>query len=65
VAIGDTFMESKIHQMMSLESVLKRITTRLIEPNLLKNLMNEYSKSRYYTVVSLQDIVRAHMGRIQ
>jgi hypothetical protein len=65
VAIGDTFMESKIHQMMSLESVLKRITTRLIEPNLLKNLMNEYSKSRYYTVLSLQDIVRAHMGRIQ
>jgi|LauGreDrversion4_2_1035121.scaffolds.fasta_scaffold128259_1 hypothetical protein len=58
-------MESKIHQMMSLESVLKRITTRLIEPNLLKNLMNEYSKSRYYTVLSLQDIVRAHMGRIQ
>jgi len=51
--------------MMSLESVLKKITTRLVEPNLLKNLMNDYSKSRYYTVVSLQDIVRAQMGRLK
>jgi hypothetical protein len=51
--------------MMSLESVLKKITTRLVEPNLLKNLMNDYSKSSYYTVVSLQDIVRAQMGRLK
>ncbi len=51
--------------MMGLESVLKRITTRLVEPNLLKNLMNDYSKSRYYTVVSLKDIVRAQMGRLK
>lgn len=56
-------METKHHQIKSLESVLKRITSRLIEPNLLKNLMNDYSKSKYYTVVSLCDIVRARMGR--
>jgi hypothetical protein len=49
--------------MMGLESVLKRITTRLVEPNLLKNLMNYYSKSRFYTVLSLQDIVKAQMRR--
>lgn len=65
LATGDTFIESKHHQMMSLESVLKKITTRLVEPNLLKNLMNDYSKSRYYTVVSIKDIVRAQMGRLK
>ena len=58
-------METKHHQMKSLESVLRRITSRLTDPNLLINLMNEYSKSRYYTVVSLQDIVRAYMGRLK
>jgi hypothetical protein len=58
-------METKHHQMKSLESVLRRITSRLIEPNLLINLMNDYSKTRYYTVVSLQDIVRAQMGRLK
>jgi hypothetical protein len=64
-ATGDTILETKHHQMKSLESVLRRITSRLTDPNLLMNLMNEYSKSRYYTVVSLQDIVRAHMGRLK
>jgi hypothetical protein len=58
-------METKHHQMKNLESLLKRITTRLIEPNLLKNLMNDYSKSRYYTFVSLKDIVRDQMGRLK
>jgi hypothetical protein len=58
-------METKHHQMKSLESVLRRITSRLIDPNLLINLINDYSKSKYYTHVSLQDIVRAQMERLK
>lgn len=58
-------MDSKHHQMKSLESFLKSIKNRLIEPNLLKNLMNDYSKTRYYSVVSLKDIVRDQMKRLK
>jgi hypothetical protein len=62
VVIEDTKIKG-MHRTMSLESVLKRVGNRLNEPDLLINLMNEDSKSRYYTVVSLREIVRARMRR--
>jgi hypothetical protein len=62
LVIEDTKMKG-MHRTMSLESVLKRVGNRLNEPDLLMNLMNEDSKSRFYTIVSLKEIVRARMRR--
>lgn len=53
----------RTHKTMSLESVLMRVGNRLNEPELLIDLMNEDSKKRYYTIVSLREIVRARMRR--
>lgn len=60
--IDNTKMK-RTHKTMSLESVLMRVGNRLNEPDLLIDLMNEDSKKRYYTIVSLREIVRARMRR--
>lgn len=44
------------HKMEDLKSVLKRVTTRLQEPNLLINLMDEYSKRKFMSTANLKDI---------
>jgi hypothetical protein len=40
LATGDVMMKG-MHRMMRLQSVLKRVATRLNEPNILIDLMNE------------------------
>ena len=47
-ATGDIMMKG-IHRMMRLQKVLTRVATRLQEPNLLINLMEEDSNSKYWT----------------
>lgn len=47
-----------MHRMMCLDSVLKRVAVRLNEPNLLPNLMNEYSKIKFMATASLYEIVQ-------
>jgi len=42
-------MMKGIHRMMRLQRVLTRVATRLQESNLLINLMEEVSKSKYWT----------------
>jgi hypothetical protein len=57
---GDMMMRG-MHRMMRLQSVLKRISTRLSEPNLLIDLMDETSKPKYWKVVCLRDHVKMVM----
>jgi hypothetical protein len=45
---GDVMMK-RIHRMVRLQRVLKRVTTRLEEPNLLVDLVEEDSKTKYWT----------------
>jgi len=45
---GDVMMKG-IHRMARLQRVLKRATTRLQEPNLLVDLAEEDSKTKYWT----------------
>jgi len=47
-ATGDVMMKG-VHRMMRLQRVLKRVATRIQEPNLLTNLMKEDSKTKYWT----------------
>ena len=47
--------------MTRLQSVLKRVSTRLSEPNLLIDIMDETSKPKYWKVVSLRDHVKMVM----
>jgi len=50
--------------MMCLQSVLKRVAAaRLNEPNLLINLMDEYSTKKLTTTANLKDIVQWQMKR--
>ena len=44
------------HTMENLQSVLKMVTTRLQEPDLLENLMDEYSTLKFMATASLKDI---------
>jgi hypothetical protein len=46
-ATGDIMMKG-MHRMMRLQSVLKRVATRLHESNLLIDLMDEDSKQKYW-----------------
>ena len=59
-ATGDVMMKG-MHRMMKLQRVLKRIAKRLLEPNLLINLMDEASKTKYWTKVNLRDHVKMVM----
>ena len=59
-ATGDVMMKG-IHRMMRLQRVLTRVATRLQEPNLLSDLMEEDSKKKYWTKVYLRDHVKMVM----
>ena len=59
-ATGDVMMKG-IHRMMRLQKVLTRVATRLQEPNLLSDLMEEDSKKKYWTKVNLRDHVKMVM----
>ena len=59
-ATGDAIMK-RMHKMMRLQSVLKRVAKRLQEPDLLINLMDEASTPRYWRKVSLRDHVKMVM----
>jgi hypothetical protein len=59
-ATGDVMMKG-IHKMMRLQKVLTRVATRLQEPNLLMNLMEEDSKAKYWRKVILRDHVKMVM----
>jgi hypothetical protein len=59
-ATGDVMMKG-IHRMMRLQRVLTRVATRLQEPNLLMNLMEEDSKAKYWRKVILRDHVKMVM----
>ena len=56
-ATGDVMMKG-IHRMMRLQRVLTRVATRLQESNLLINLMEEDSKTKYWRKVILRDHVK-------
>lgn len=60
-ATGDVMMKG-IHRMMRLQKVLTRVATRLQEPNLLMNLMEEDSKAKYWRKVVLRDHVKMVMS---
>jgi hypothetical protein len=53
---GDMMLRG-MHRMKRLQSVLKRVSTRLNEPNLLNGLMDETRKPKYWKVLSLKDHV--------
>jgi len=55
-------MMKGIHRMMRLQKVLTRVATRLQEPNLLMNLMEEDSKAKYWRKVILRDHVKMVMS---
>ena len=59
-ATGDVIMKG-IHRMMKLQRVLKMVATRLQEPNLLINLMEEGIKAKYWRQVNLRDHVKMVM----
>jgi hypothetical protein len=59
-ATGDIMMNG-IHRMMRLQKVLTRVATRLQEPNLLSDLMEEDNKEKYWTKVNLRDHVKMVM----
>ena len=48
----------RTHRLVCLQGVLKRVAARLNEPNLLPNLMNEYSKTKFMATASLYEIVQ-------
>jgi hypothetical protein len=56
-ATKDTRMRGT-HRLKSLQSVLKTVGNRLQEPNLLINLMNEYSITKFMATASLHEIVQ-------
>lgn len=60
---NDEPMMRGTHRMMCLQSVLKRFASRLNDPNLLINLMDEYSKKRLTATANLKDIVQWQMKR--
>jgi hypothetical protein len=60
---NDDPMMRGTHRMMCLQSVLKRVATRLNEPNLLINLMDEYSKKKLTTTANLKEIVHWQMKK--
>jgi hypothetical protein len=62
---NDDPMMRGTHRMMCLQSVLKRVATRLNEPNLLINLMDEYSKKKLTTTANLKEIVHWQMKKQQ
>jgi hypothetical protein len=55
-------MMKGIHRMMRLQKVLTRVATRLQEPNLLSDLMEEDSKKQYWTKVNLRNHVKMVMS---
>ena len=59
-ATGDVMMKG-IHRMMRLQKVLTRVATRLQEPNLLSDLMEEDNKKNYWTKVNLRHHVKMVM----
>jgi hypothetical protein len=59
-ATGDVMMKG-IHRMIRLQKVLTRVASRLQEPNLLSDLMEEDSKKKYWTKVYLRDHVKMVM----
>jgi len=59
-ATGDVMMKG-IHRMMRLQKVLTRVATRLQEPDLLSDLMEEDSKKKYWTKVNLRHHVKKVM----
>jgi hypothetical protein len=59
-ATGDIMMKG-IHRMMRLQKVLTRVATRLQEPDLLSDLMEDDSKKKYWTKVNLRDHVKMVM----
>jgi len=60
---NDDSMMRGTHRMMCLQSALKRVAARLNEPNLLINLMDEYSTKKLRTSANLKDIVHWQMKR--
>ena len=60
---NDDNMMRGTHRMMCLRSVLNRVAARLNEPNLLINLMDEYSTKKLRTSANLKDIVIWQMKR--
>jgi hypothetical protein len=52
-----------MHRMMCLQSVLKRVSARLNEPNLLINLMEDYNNKKLTTTANLKDIVLWQLKR--
>ena len=54
-------MMKGIHRMMRLQKVLTRVATRLQEPNLLSDLMEEDNKKNYWTKVNLRHHVKMVM----
>jgi hypothetical protein len=59
-ATGDIMMKG-IHRMMRLQKVLTRVATKLQDPNLLSDLMEEDSKKKYWTNINLRDHVKMVM----
>ena len=59
-ATGDIMMKG-IHRMKRLQKVLTRVATRLQDPNLLSDLMEEGSKKKYWIKVNLRDHVKMVM----
>ena len=62
---NDDPMMRGTHRMMCLQSVLKRVAARLNEPNLLINLMDEFSTKKLTSTANLKDIVQWQMKRQQ
>ncbi len=60
---NDNRMMRGTHKMISLQSSLKRVAARLNEPNLLINLMEEFSTNKFTTTSNLKDIVQWQMKR--
>ena len=60
---NDDRMMRGTHRMMCLQSALNRVAARLNEPNLLINLMDEYSTKKLTTTANLKYIVHWQMKR--
>ena len=54
----DVRMRSGTHRLKCLQSVLKSVAARLQEPNLIINLMDEYSTKKFMATASLSEIVQ-------
>ena len=62
---NDDPMMRGTHRMMCLQSALKRVAARLNDPNLLINLIDDYSTKKLTTTGNLKDIVQWQKKRPQ